>query len=298
MAFLALPFLPIFEEDGYTPETLVVAFWVVAVMFPITIIFSAKYCPQGENRSAHGKTSVFHAFKALLWNKPLRNFTLIFVLLGLSMGLQTGIAFLYITSFLGLFEQAPIIFIASFPLALVGLPIWLWISKTIGKHYGMAIGTLLTSFAFLGLVLLKPGPNLFISFLILNSVIHLLQSSWVSIGPSMLGDIIDYDQSMTGEDNSGTYYAFFTFMRKLFEGIGAGAGLYIAAIFGFDPANFIMNDSVIFSMHLLMGYLPAGLLITASIVSLYAPITLARHKKILSDINEAKNNSAEVSASV
>ena len=293
VGFLAIPFLPIFEEKGYTPETLVVAFWIVAIMFPITIFAAIKYCPQGERKKTKSKTNVLHAFKALLWNKPLRNFTLIFVLLGLGIGLQTGIAFLYITSFLGLVEDAPLIFIASFPLALLGLPVWLKISKSIGKHYGMAIGAFLTSIAFLSLVLIGPGANIFWYFFAINAFIHFLQSSWVSIGPSMLGDIIDYDHSITGEDNSATYYAFFTFIRKLFEGIGGGTGLYIAAKYGFEPSNFVMTDDVVFSMHLVMGYLPAGIFIIAAFACLKAPITAARHKEIRATIEKLEQKAAQ-----
>ncbi len=285
VGFLALPFLPVFTEKGYTPETLVVAFWVVAITFPVTVFFATKFCPQGENRKTHGKTNVFHSFQALKWNKPLRNFTFIFILLGLGLGLQTGIAFLYITSFLGLAEDAPLIFLASFPFAVIGLPVWLKISKTIGKHYGIAIGACLTSFAFLGLVFIAPGPSALWSFFIVNCIIHFLQSSWISIGPSMLGDIIDYDQATTGEDNSATYYSFFTFMRKLFEGIGGGLGICIAATYGFEPANLVINDDVIFSMHLVMGYLPALVFIAAAFICLHAPITKQKHAEILAKIS-------------
>ena len=291
VAFLALPFLPIFSGEGYTPETLVVAFWIVAIAFPITMFAAVKYCPQGEVVAKNAKTSVLHAFKAMAWNKPLRIFVLVFVMVGLGIGLQTGIAFLYITSFLGLAKEAPIIFVVSFPLAILGLPVWLKISKSIGKHYGMAVGALLTSIAFLFLATLTPGPNVFWFFLVINSFIHFVQGSWISIGPSMLGDIIDYDQSITGEDNSATYYAFFTFIRKVFEGIGGGTGLYIAAKYGFEPSNLVINESVIFSMQLVIGYLPAGIFIVAAIASLMSPITMKKHKEILATIKQ--NNATQ-----
>ena len=100
----------------------------------------------------------------------------------------------------------------------------------------------------------------------------------------MLGDIIDYDQSVTGEDNSATYYAFYTFIRKCFEGIGGGIGLYIAASYGFEPSNMVINDSVIFSMQLVMGYLPATIFVIAAIAIFKSPITASKHKEILAEI--------------
>jgi Na+/melibiose symporter-like transporter len=106
----------------------------------------------------------------------------------------------------------------------------------------------------------------------------------------MLGDIIDYDQSVTGEDNSATYYAFFTFIRKVFEGIGGGVGLFIAAKYGFDPGNLVINDDVIFSMQLVMGYLPGVIFIGAAIASYMSPITAEKHKEILAKIESKKTN--------
>ena len=281
VAFLALPFLPIFEQEGYTPDTLVAAFWIVAVLFPITVFGAAKFCPQGENLADRGGAGVLHAFRAIVWNKPLRIFTLTFVAIGLGIGMQTGVAFLYITSFLGLAKEAPIIFVVSFPFAILGLPIWLRISEGIGKHYGMTAGTLLTSGAFLCLAMMRPGEDIFWWFFALNAFIHLVQSSWISIGPSMLGDIIDYDRSITGKDNSATYYAFFTFIRKTFEGVGGGIGLYIAAYYGFEPSALVISEDVIFGMQLVMGYLPALIFLVAAAASFKSPITAARHREIL-----------------
>ena len=288
IGFLALPLLPYWGTDGYTPETLVVGFWVVAITFPITVFLAIRFCPQGKSVSQHKKTNVLHAFQALKWNKPLRIFAITFAMVGLGIGMQTGIAFLYITSFLGLSKEAPLIFILSFPFALIGLPVWLKVSKTIGKHYGLMAGTLLTSGTFLVLATLVPGPNIFWTFFILNAAIHFLQGSWISIGPSMLGDIIDYDQSVTGEDNSATYYAFFTFVRKVFEGVGGGVGLYIAAQYGFEPSALVINDEVIFSMQLVMGYIPAIIFIIAAISSYRSPITAAKHQEIIKTIADAK----------
>ena len=284
IAFLALPFLPIFDEPGYTPQTLVVAFWVVAISFPITVGFAVWHAPQGQPDEQPASSNVFHAFKALTWNPALRNFAAIFIMIGLGIGMQTGVAFLYITSFLGLFSEAPIIFVLSFPLAIIALPLWLWISRTVGKHYGLFGGVALTAVTFIGLAMLRPGPEIFWTFFILNAAIHFFQSSWISIAPSMLGDIIDYDKLKTGEDNSATYYAFYTFIRKVFEGIGGGLGLLIAANYGFEPSELVINEQVIFGMQLVMGFLPATLFVVAAYFSFRFPITAARHAEILEQI--------------
>ena len=128
----------------------------------------------------------------------------------------------------------------------------------------------------------------------MNAFIHLVQGSWISIGPSMLGDIIDYDQSITGKDNSATYYAFFTFIRKTFEGIGGGIGLYIAAHYGFEPSALVINEDVIFGMQLVMGYLPALIFLVAAAASFKSPITAERHREILAAIKRRNDGGTSI----
>ena len=296
-AFLALPFLPIFTEEGYTPETLRVAFWIVLILFPITVFWAIKSCPQTGNdisaaedeKNNASKGNILHAFKAIMWNRPLQIITLVFIMIGLGIGMQTGVAFLYITSFLGLMKEAPIIFIVSFPAAILGIPLWNWLAKKLGKHKSMSIGTGFTTLTFLGLAVLTPGENVFWYFLILNATIHFVQSSWISIGPSLLGDVIDYDTSVTGADNSATYYAFFTLIRKVFEGVGGGLGIYIAAKYGFEPSELVITEDVIWGMQLVIGYIPAVLFALATIFCLKSPITQERHKEILETIKKKVN---------
>lgn len=283
-AFLALPFLPVFDSRAYTPETLVAALWLVVALFPITVFAATRLCPQGEGAPEHKKTSVLHAVAALRWNRPLRLFSVVFVMVGLGIGMQTGIAFLWFTSFLGLIEEAPVIFLVSFPMAILGLPVWLAVSKTIGKHFALMLGTLLTAASFVLIGMIRPGPDIFWQIIVLNSAIHFLQSSWIAIGPAMLGDIVDYDQSITGQDNSATYFAFFTFIRKVFEGVGGGIGLYIAATFGFEPSNLVIDERVTLGVQLVMGYVPAVIFVAAAVVAYRSPITASRHKEILAVI--------------
>lgn len=291
VAFLALPFLPIFSEPGYTPAVLEVAFKVVLVAFPVTIFLAARYAPQGDTAVAATKVQIFHAVSALRWNQPLRIFVAVFILIGLGIGLQTGIAFLYITSFLGLIKEAPTVLILSFPFAILGLPVWLWASKRFGKHYGLFAGLALTAVTFVGLAMLRPDPKIFWTFLALNATIHFVQGSWISIGPSMLGDIVDYDRLRTGEDNSATYFAFFTFIRKVFEGLGGGLGLMIAARYGFEPSSLTINEDVIFGMQLVIGYLPAIIFVLAAWFALKSPLTRERHSEIVRQLEQAEAKS-------
>lgn len=284
VSFLALPFLPIFEKTEYTPETLRVGFWVLAIAFPITVFTAIRYCRRGETISVEKPEGLWSLLKSLPTNQPLLVFVVAFVLVGFAIGMQTSVAYLHATSFLGLKTEAPLIYVVGFPLSIVGLPLWLGIANRIGKHYALAIGLLFAAVCFLGLGFIRPGPNAFFYYFVIFGAIQLSQGVMIAIVPAMMGDIIDYGLLKTGEDRSGAYFALYTFINKSLQGLGGGAGFAIAAWYGFEPSDFVNTKDVTFGLQLVMGYIPAALFTIATVVVLKSPITKQRHKAIMQEL--------------
>ena len=288
MSFLALPFLPIFEGTEYTPDTLVAAFWVIVLVFPVTVLFAVRCCPQGEAVSSTIQKSMWFVVKSMRWNRPLLMLVVVFILFGFAIGMQTSVAYLHATSFLGLKTQAPYIYVIGFPLSIVGLPIWLKIANSIGKHYALAAGAFLSAIAFLCLGFMSPGPGIAWYYGTIFALIQLFQGAFIAIAPAMMGDIVDYGLLKTGEDHSGTYFALHTFINKSFQGLGGGAGFSIAAWYGFDPASSANPESVTLGLQLVMGYLPALIFVIGGVFALMSPITKQRHKQILDEIKDMR----------
>ena len=76
-----------------------------------------------------------------------------------------------------------------------------------------------------------------------------------SIGPSVQGDVIDYDELQTGERKEGSYYAAWNFVYKSALGAMLMITGFALEASGFQP-NVEQSDTVKHTMLALYGLLP------------------------------------------
>jgi Na+/melibiose symporter-like transporter len=296
-AFVSLPLLPIFETTEFNGDTLALGFWMILIGMPFSVYFALKYCPQGENiQTKSDKLSVKDMLSSMMKNKPFLIFCGVVLLIEIAIGMQGAIAFLHLTSFLALREEASIIYAFGFPVAIFAMPLWLTLAKKMEKAKAYALGIGVSGLGFLLLALLEPSNNqlwgmaeTFWYYLAIFAFLQLMLGAIWSLPPALLGDVIDYGTLKTGKDQSGTYYAVFTFIKKSFGGLGGGIGLYIAASYGFEPSSTELSESAGQGVKLVMAYLPALLMFLALFILTLYPISKARHtlirKKIAQDNN-------------
>jgi Na+/melibiose symporter-like transporter len=58
------------------------------------------------------------------------------------------------------------------------------------------------------------------------------------------------------------------------------------AVFGFDPKSFVQTDQAAIGIKIMMGYLPALLVVAAILILLRYPITRKKHLEIQNKIKE------------
>lgn len=267
----------------YSASTLHVAFWTVAILFPLTMLGAVGLVPRGT-QAVLALAPAHSGIRALVdmvrYNKPLRLFAGVFLLCGIAFGMQIALAYLHLGSYLGLASRAPTIYVVCYPLNIIGIPIWLHVAKTRGKHVAFALGTALSGLLFLVLGFLEPGEWAFPGYFFTFALLQLCTAAWMALPQAILSDISDYGTLQSGEDRSATYFAFFVFFNKCFTGLGGAVGFATAAYFGFDPANTHHSAAAAFGVKLVMGFLPAGLVLVAAGILLRFPIDRRRHDVI------------------
>jgi GPH family glycoside/pentoside/hexuronide:cation symporter len=104
---------------------------------------------------------------------------------------------------------------------------------------------------------------------------------------SMLGDVIDEDELLTGERREGLYAGFFTFLRKL----GGATAVFIAGSL-LDLAGFAggreQSDLAVLAIRGLTAGLPAVFLVAAVVLASRYPITRDVHRQIRLQISTRK----------
>jgi GPH family glycoside/pentoside/hexuronide:cation symporter len=169
---------------------------------------------------------------------------------------------------------------------MITLPLWVWLCKKLGKKAAYIAGMTLTlvavtCFAFFAD---KLGPNLALIFMGLAGIGF--ASHYVAPW-SMAPDTIEYGFAKSGVRREGVYYSIWTFVIALG---GALAGFLVGNgldLFGYVPDT-VQSASSILGIRLLIGILPAIIILAGNIVLAFYPLTRQRYEEILANL-AAKN---------
>ncbi len=217
---------------GYT--VLGLLFLPVAILFSVPTLLGAG--PSVHPPVVHAERNPFIAFFAPLKNRLFRRLLLIFVVNGSALGVAVTVMLFYVEHVLvGTKVQAGIILLVYFIAGAASVPLWLLVSRRVGKMAAWFFGMLLTAGA-MGLAIFV-GAGDFYWFLALSVVTGIGLGADYGLPPSILADIINAPEGGDTRGKTGTYFGLWALATKLATAIGAAGSLPVAAILGFDPAH-------------------------------------------------------------
>jgi glycoside/pentoside/hexuronide:cation symporter, GPH family len=306
LLFLAFPFLlGLYQthvqgaknvSSGFTPQTMHLSCWGLLALMPVFTVIALWVCPDGTHVRRTERRSPGKIIRILLSNKAMLVFLTTYVVLGISGGLQTAMAYLHLSSYLGLGQDASLIYTIACTTYLFGVPVWNWVAAQKGKHVALIIGLAVNVVLFVALGLIQPSTGVavllgksaaFWQYLLVICGLNFSQVVYYSVAPAIIGDISDHALLATREDQSATYFASYTFVYKLALGTGWWLALYLAgAVFGFDPKASVQTAAAALGVRTMMGYMPAALVLVAVLVMLRYPITRAKQTETQQRIRE------------
>jgi sugar (glycoside-pentoside-hexuronide) transporter len=196
-----------------------------------------------------------------------------------------GAVFIYfIIYWMGLSENDVSILLGIiFITAVLVLPFWVLVSKKVGKKAAYVIGMSFWAVVMSLAYFLHPGLPSWILYLFCFlagfgvSTAHIIP--W-----SMIIDCIDIDEYRTGARREGMYTGFTLFTQKLASSV---ALLLVGAFLGWAGyvANVAQKESALIAIRVLLGPIPAGLLILSIVCALMYPITKSGHAKIREELD-------------
>ena len=213
------------------------AFFAVAVM-SLMIFFSVsrlKEDPKFQNRV---NKNPFKAFRDV-WVNPHAKILIIVLFIENLGGAVIGVLTLYVTQYI---VEAPawapiIIFAYMLPSAL-SVPLWIPLSRRFGKIRLWVFSLALTGISFGGIFIIpfldSVTDRLIVMFL--GAILGGMASGCGgAIGPSVKGDVIDYDEYLTVERKEGSYFAALNFVYKSATGIMLLVTGFVLQFSGFIP---------------------------------------------------------------
>ncbi len=231
-----------------------VAIAVMVVLVLGSVVFLRER-PEFQGRVAAGP---FKAFKDV-WQNPHARLLLVVTFIEYVGSSAIAALTLYVTHYVvGAPTLAPLIIFAYMLPSSASVPLWVPLSRRYGKIRVWIGGMILTGLSFGAMFLLAfmDSQSLRIGWIIAMAVLAgLANGCGGTIGPSVQGDVIDWDEHQTGERKEGAYFAAWNFVQKSALGLMLLLTGFVLEFSGFVP-NVEQPQSVKLAMVTLYGLFP------------------------------------------
>ena len=192
-----------------------------------------------ERRDFQGRVSEkpFKAFKDVWDNRHARLLIIVTFIENIGSA-AIGVLTLYVAQYVvGAPQWGPAIILAYMIPSAFSVPLWLPLARRFGKIALWLFSMILTGLSFGGMFVLPfiSNETALIVMFVLAAFAGLAAGCGGTIGPSVQGDVIDYDEQQTGERKEGSYFAAWNFVYKSAFGVMLLLTGYVLEFAGFQP---------------------------------------------------------------
>lgn len=229
-----------------------------AVVMGALIAFAGSQLRERAEYQGRVNENPFHAFRDV-WRNPHARLLIIVTFIENIGSAAIGVLTLYVAQYVvGAPALAPLFILCYMVPSTLSVPMWIPLSRRFGKVRLWMFSMILTGVSF-GSMFALPFIDSLLAKSIYISVAAVFAGLAAGCGgtlsPSVQGDVIDYDELMTGERKEGSYFAAWNFVYK--SGIGVMLLLtgFVLQFSGFVP-NQPQTMTVQVAMVTLYGLFP------------------------------------------
>ena len=285
LTFFAVPLLPIFETNEFTPETLKWSVLVAACLVVPGLIFCVRYVPDGGNVSIagaqketlHKRQGISEVVSGIVDNPPLLWFLCAFFFAGAGAGLWLTLLFLFVDSFLGMGDHLAWMYIVSFGSAALSVAGWTWLANTWGKQSAWGVAMITIALGIIGSGMLSPETADIAVLTLFSAFVYSGFAAWIVLAPSLLADIVDFGAWKLGSDRAGTSFSLYTLVSKANFSIGGALGLAIVGYYGFDATTTVQSVGAEFGLRVAMVWMPVPMVLLSILFMAMVRIDTRRH---------------------
>ena len=254
-SFLALGALYLFSVSDNPRETALVISLGVAVFMMISVIPPVLKLPERPEYQQRGENSIFKAFGDVFRNPHARLVVTVFFIENLGTAVIATLSAYVLEYIVKRPDLLPWFFLLYVLPAVITVPLWIWLSRLIGKKQLWCASMFAMSLGFGGLFFAREGDHILV--FILAAIAGMGGGCGNVVGPSIQADIIDYDEWQTGQRKEGAYFAVWNFVRKAAFGIMIVITGLVLQYSGFEP-NVEQAESTKMAMSSLFGLFPGA----------------------------------------
>ena len=250
---------------------------IVSVTLPIGLFISSTSFREVTATGEHAADWTALG-RVLKYNKPFRQLTLAFAFIEFGKGASVAVMPFLLTYYFGQEELIGLVLLVPYILIVISAPIWLQISKRLGKHRAVALSLLLSAILLSAAVAPLSESNGLV-FLGIECAVGLTAGGFAILPYAIVGDVADFYADQTrGDPMVATHFAAWSLVRKLILACAVGVALPLLSLVGFDPRDGELANSEITKWMFIA--LAAPFYLIGVILLLRFPITRQVHEAI------------------
>ncbi len=278
--------LPLIIIGSFIPENapkvlLMGAIFGLMSALPMFVTFFGT--EEREDYSDLEKPTLWESIKSVWKNVPFRYGLGIFLTTWISVDiLQTSLLF-FVKYVVQREPQNDIIMATIFVIAMFALPLWNWVSKHWSKRYAYMYG--IAFWAVVQLVLINMTPATPLNLILILCAMAGIGVSAAHVLPwAILPDAIEWYEYQTGERHEGMFYSVTTLARKVTSAVSVTFIGPILELTGYQPNVAQQSDQALQGIKLIVGPIPAVLLVIGIFVAYKYPLDRKEFMKIVEEL--------------
>jgi GPH family glycoside/pentoside/hexuronide:cation symporter len=261
-------------------------FGAIAVTTILVTTFTIKEDPEmaGEQKKLSLLQTIINLLKILI-NIPFIILMIAFILSSFSFAVLTALVPFFIIYQLNMADQVPIVMLVMLLFIGIFLVPAKLVTDRINKGPTYALGLFIACVAIIGSFFLGYGatPLIYVVAAVAGMGFSV---QWVCPW-SMLPDVIEYDEKMTGERREGIYYGLWAFLTKFTGALGVAVSGWALRFYGYVP-NVEQTTHALFGIRLFFSIVPAVVILISLPFLIWYPITRQKHAALVRELAERK----------
>jgi GPH family glycoside/pentoside/hexuronide:cation symporter len=258
------------------------------VFLAASVVYAALRLPERAEYQGRGGANLWRGFGDVLRNSHARLLFIVYAIESFGAGSIMVMVPYVMDDVMGAYDLFEILIALYVIPQFLLVPLWVWLSRRIGKKALWMLGMAAVGPGYGGVVFSPELGPVYLGGLIL------LIGSGTGIAsvavPAIKADVIDYDEYLTGERKEGAYTAAWNFIRKAGGGVALGAGGLALQLAGYDATAEVQTQSVRHAILLMASVLPAaGYLIGLLLFSRYS-LNEQEHAQVLAQIRSRRES--------
>ncbi len=275
LSFWLLPLLlsKVTGTTAITGESLSTLAWIYAFVMPALLLATVWLIPVGVPQATEAGLSAWRSMLLSLRTcRPLWHFLAAIGCWGLGQGTFMAVMYVFMTEYMKLGEQFPVIMMGYFVVQLLAMPVWARVLQKVDRHRAWAVAMSVDAVVRLTVLLLPIGPEAFAPALVIVVVTAAFAAPCNFLPTALLADVIDYNTLRTRSNQAARFYALNTLAIKIMQALGAGLAFACLAASGWQIGKPNPPEA---TWGLLVAYLgiPVVLLLIAAMLAWRFPLT-------------------------